>query len=288
MNDSLSISGNEQVSTSNRKAKNKRKTIQQATDMHLSPNKAKQYDKENVNPVSTRNTNETQNDCFEMEINEEIFSQPQRNDVNVEKESLEFHEKLNRLSFLQESDDNMQIDNSLHSRNVEPNIKSRPTINFNETIKMSPKETLSKNKINSRQTINLNQPIEISPESKCINSQRNKPIQMRPRQSINFNKTIELSPINVNIKPEYNFVHKDKSRQTINFNKSMEVDSQIATVAEFSQRGAIPKVKARPTINFNQPIETSPPKVKNNLPRQTINLNEDICESPVKLIQDRS
>ncbi|XP_065356778.1 putative uncharacterized protein DDB_G0282133 [Calliphora vicina] len=281
MNDSLSISSNEQDSASNRKANNKRKTIQQATDMHLSPNMAKQYDKENVNPVSTRNTNETQNDCFEMEINEEIFSQPKTNDVNVEKETIAFHEKLNRLSFLQESDDNMQIDHSLHTRNRDPNIKSRPTININETIEMSPKDTLSKNKTNSRQTITFNQPIEISPESKCINPQRNK-----PRKSINFNKTIELSPINVNIKPEYNFFPKDKSRQTINFNKSMEVDSQIGTVAECSQHGAIPKVKARPTINFNQPIETSPPKVKSNLPRQTINLNEDICESPVKLIQD--
>ncbi|XP_037807647.1 uncharacterized protein LOC119601036 [Lucilia sericata] len=282
MNDSLSMSGNEKT------IKNNRRTIQQATAMNLSPNMAIQYDKENINPTSLPNVNGTQNETCEMEINDELKIPSQTNDVNVQKETLAFQEKLNRLSFLQDSDDNMNIDNSLENRIAEPNIKARSTINFNEAMEMSPKETLVKNKKNSRETINCNQPIEISPQKgKSESSQIIIPIKkVNLRQSINFNKTIEFSPKNVDVKTGYNFFPKDKSRQTLNFNQSMEIDSKNAIVAESNnQQGTIPKVRSRPTINFHQPIETSPPKVKTNLPRQTINFNEDISDSPVKLTQ---
>ncbi|XP_023302565.2 putative uncharacterized protein DDB_G0282133 isoform X1 [Lucilia cuprina] len=279
MNDSLSISGNENIIKSNRR------TIRQATAMNLSPNMAKQYDKENVNPTSLHNVNETQNETCEMEINDDLKIQSQTNDVNVQKETLAFQEKLNRLSFLQDSDDNMNIDNSLEARIAEPNNKARPTISFNDAIEMSPKETLAKNKKNSRATINCNQPIEISPQKgKSESSQIIMPIKkVNFRQSINFNKTIEFSPNKVEVKTGY----KDKSRQTLNFNQSMDIDSKNAIVGECNnQHETIPKERSRPTITFHQPIETSPPKVKTNLPRQTINLNGDTSNSPAKLTQE--
>ncbi|KAM7364115.1 spc105-related isoform 2-T2 [Cochliomyia hominivorax] len=258
MNDSVKTSENEEG-----------KTLLDVT-MEFSPNRAKQYNKENVNPISIHNANETVNNSCQMEIEEEIYSATRPIDLNVEKESLAFEEKLSRLSFLRESDDDMQMDY------MESNTKSRPTINFNEAIEMSPKGNTrtNANKIHkSRSTININRSLDVSPKNIPNTS------QITSRPTLNCNNSIEFSPKKSNNILNNNEIclNNTLSRPTINL--SMELDTQNV-VDSYIKQGAIPKNKNRCTMHFNQPIETTPLKAKKSESRNTVYLKEDICISP--------
>lgn len=271
MNDSLSISDKENIS------ENKRKS-QHDSPMQLSPNKAQQCNKENVIPVQTECANETQNYSCQMEIENDIFSEPQAVKISVEKESVAFQEKLNRISFLQVSDDNMNINGSTHILNPESNVKSRQTINFNDFIEMSPKvSNINCEKPHSRPTINFNQPIDMSPIS--ANKTSAAPVQNKSsRTTINFNQPIDMSPSR-DIKTSALPLQNKNSRATINFNQPIE----MSPGRDYKTSGApVQNKSSRTTININKSIDFSPTNSKHSVglniikSRPTTNFNQSI------------
>lgn len=199
----------------------KRKTINRSLAMEFT--RDNHYDKENIAPTSITNITKNQINC--MDIDSCVFGSPTK--VNVEKESQDFQHKLNKLSFLQDSDDNMQTDVTQTTHNIK---SSRPTINFNRSIDESPVNT---NSNSNRQTIHFNEdicpatPINFTGEVLSQGSPTAKGETLR--KTINFNEDIRVSP--------------DK------LTKEMDVDQKLNIPSSVRKTVVVRKICTAPLVN---------------------------------------
>ena len=294
-NDSLIISPKTKCSAGNQNMNNKSETTRQTTVELISPHKAIQYDKENINPSTItdmkdtiRNANGTINNICEMEVEDSQFFY--QSNVNVEKESREFGNKLNCISFVQDPDSDAYIKEGMNRQKpiINANVKYRSTINFNEPIEMSPKSyDFNKNKTKSRtsvytstQSMNLSQEKIVAHEDMSSDNFKSNQINVlydneydnseatvnslqnrKLRQTNNFNRSIlveDLHDENKNdatSKQEVSSVDNLKSSKTIVFNDSIAESSRINEYNNCEEiTNALKNTKARHTVNFNESI----------------------------------
>ncbi|TMW50023.1 hypothetical protein DOY81_004889 [Sarcophaga bullata] len=291
-NDSLIMSPKTKYSPENQKMNNKIETTRQTIVKLISPHKTIQYDKENINPFTIPSVNDTMlnangtiNNICEMEVEDSQFFNHQSN-VNVGKESREFGNKLNCISFLQDPDSDAYIKEGANRQKpiINANVKYRPTINFNQPIEISPKSNdFNKNKIKSctsihtsTQSMNLSQenifehkdissdnlksnPINVLCDNEYENSEAIvNPLQKRKlRHTINFNRSILVEDLNDENKndtisqQEVSSVDNLKSTKTIVFNNSI-VESSPINEYKNCEGIALKNKEARHIVNFNQ------------------------------------
>ena len=321
-NDSLIMSPTTKCSARNQKIINKRATSPQTTVKLISPHNAIQCDKENINQSTipnvsdtVLNVNGTINNICEMDVEDSQFLY--QSNVNVEKESNEYGNKLNCISFLQDPySDGINRQKSI----INTNVKYRSTINFNQPIEMSPNSyDFNKHKIKSSTSIhttthsmNLSQEnidahevissddiksneINVLCDNKCDNSKITVDLLENGKslsRSILVENFHNKNKNDTTIKQEISSVDNLKSRKTIVFNDSMAESSSINEYKNCDGiTDALKNTKAQHTVNFNQSIVTDTLSQDNKsgaVPKTNICLptNQSIEISPIKIRAD--